>query len=305
MKDKLRLIFVPFVLTLLSLVIGYTFLHWLLVVELQLVFLKREDIEIIFPMTLSGLFAFAYLRPKFKILKFDRKERFERIFVCGLLSAGALLAPLVLAQKYMYSATGSLTKLTSIEQIDSVAPTKYYMIDSLFFDKTGRGQIATYHVSGRTNDTYNMVVYIAIPVFHGSKNSRRAKPDAWLGREFNKSISNRVSASEKQRVLNRFVRACHKYFDIVEPDEFEYYDRIGHSNTRNSLISAAQANPKYIPNDVILCGVSEPFERRSRHLLAWFVISLLVGPLVCFLWLKSVNIDEKQLQNIKEGRETE
>ena len=63
MKDKLRIVFVPFVLALVGLTLGYTLLNWLLVVKLGLFHPKTEVTEFILPLLLAGLTTWGYITP--------------------------------------------------------------------------------------------------------------------------------------------------------------------------------------------------------------------------------------------------
>jgi rhomboid protease GluP len=71
MKDKINLLFRPFILALLGLTIGYTFLHWLFFIELELFELKELFTNFGIPIVLAGLSIWFILRPKFKISKLE------------------------------------------------------------------------------------------------------------------------------------------------------------------------------------------------------------------------------------------
>src|SRR3712207_6934257 len=94
MKDKLRLVFLPFVLALAGLTVGYTLLNWLLFVKLGLFHPKESLTQIVFPLLLAGATSLFYIAPKLKALKL--KIDFYHTFLACL----GLLIPTVFAQKY-------------------------------------------------------------------------------------------------------------------------------------------------------------------------------------------------------------
>jgi len=85
MTDKIKLLFVPFILTLIGLIIGYTFLHWLLFIELEIFPLKEIITNFGIPIVLTGLAAWFILRPRFKILDLEAKRGNWRNFFSFIL----------------------------------------------------------------------------------------------------------------------------------------------------------------------------------------------------------------------------
>ncbi|WP_211571762.1 hypothetical protein, partial [Microcystis aeruginosa] len=73
MKDKIYLLFKPFVLALIGLTVGYTFLHWVLFIAFELFQLKEIITNFGIPVVLTGLTAFFILRPRLKILNLQAK----------------------------------------------------------------------------------------------------------------------------------------------------------------------------------------------------------------------------------------
>jgi rhomboid protease GluP len=57
MKDKIKIIFIPTIHTLLGLIVGYTFVNWVLFIKLELFGLKEIITSFGIPTTLAGLAA--------------------------------------------------------------------------------------------------------------------------------------------------------------------------------------------------------------------------------------------------------
>jgi rhomboid protease GluP len=74
MKEKIRLIFLPFLTTLIGLTVCYTFLHWLLFIQWEVFAVKDVILNFGIPIGLACLAAYFYLRPKFKMLSLQTKK---------------------------------------------------------------------------------------------------------------------------------------------------------------------------------------------------------------------------------------
>src|SRR5687768_1098194 len=117
MKDKIRIIFIPTLPTLLALTIIYTPLHCILFIKLELFGLKEIITNFGIPFALSGLAAWFLLRPRFKILNLEAKRGNWRDFYSFILMF-IFTVPLIIAQEYIVTASGELTELNSIDEIN-------------------------------------------------------------------------------------------------------------------------------------------------------------------------------------------
>jgi rhomboid protease GluP len=164
MKDKIRIIFIPTLLTLLGLTIIYTFLHWILFIRLELFGLKEIITNFGIPITLTGLAAWILLRAKFKILNLEVKRGNWRDFYSFILWV-ILTIPLIIAQEYIVTAAGQLTELNSIDEINEAEQTKFYKLKNYYIDKKVIGAYSSFDVTGKHNESFNMHIYIALPIF--------------------------------------------------------------------------------------------------------------------------------------------
>jgi rhomboid protease GluP len=301
MKDKINLLFKPFILTFLGLTIGYTFLHWVLFIELELFPLKEIITNFGIPIVLTGLAAWFILRPRFKILNLEKKNGNLRDFYSFILWI-ILTIPLIIAQEYVVSATGKLTELNSVNEINNSKPTKYYILKDYYLNKNSIGVHSEFDVSGKNNESFNMHIYVAIPIFRISSDTIISEPFAWLGVEYNKTISNRLEPNEKEEKYQQFANESQIDFDNKNLSKFVYLDRIGHSDKRVGFIEAVKKNPKYKPNQIILKGINEPFEARNGSKLSWLLGISFVGSLIWLIMLYIPKIDEQHLNRIKEGK---
>ncbi|ACU60160.1 hypothetical protein Cpin_2678 [Chitinophaga pinensis DSM 2588] len=66
-ESKLHIIFKPYLLLLIGLTTGYTFLHWLLIIRLELFQLKEGVTHFAIRAGLAAIAAWIYLRGRFSI----------------------------------------------------------------------------------------------------------------------------------------------------------------------------------------------------------------------------------------------
>jgi len=301
MKDKINLLFKPFILTLIGLTVGYTFLHWILFIQLDLFQLKEIITNFGIPIVLTGLAAWFLLRPRFKILNLEAKRGSWRDFYSFIMWI-ALTIPVIIAQEYVVSATGKLTELNSINEISKHGLTKYYSLKNYYIDKNAIGVHSAFDVSGKHNESFNMHIYTTLPIFEKVSDTNNVEPAAWLGIEYRETINNRLEQNEKEEKYQAFANESQKDFDSKNVSEFVYLDRLSHSDKREGFIESIKANKKYKSNDIVLEAVNEPFDARNGNKLAWIFGSSLIASIIWLIMLLIPKIDEQHLNRIKEGK---
>ncbi|WP_449401168.1 hypothetical protein [Chryseobacterium wanjuense] len=113
MHDKLNIIFKPFLLSLIGLLIGYTFFHWLLFIKFEIFEVKEIITNFGIPITLTALTSWFYLRPKLKMLRL-KTSRDSLIDLYCVIAWIVLTIPLVISQDYLITSSGKLTQLKNI-----------------------------------------------------------------------------------------------------------------------------------------------------------------------------------------------
>ncbi|RYZ94435.1 MAG: hypothetical protein EOP47_27850, partial [Sphingobacteriaceae bacterium] len=164
---KLRLIFLPLVVYTVAITGIYTFLHWIIIIKSEL--FQVEDIYINFggPVVLAGIIALIWLRPRIKLLDLTTKSAtgdWLTFFI--IVTVFAMALPNIIAQEYLVTATGKLTLLNGISQIDSLPKTKYYTVKQFYIDKKLARVKPQFDVSGKHNQSFNMTIYVACPMFN-------------------------------------------------------------------------------------------------------------------------------------------
>ncbi len=122
--DKLKLIYKPFLIIAICFIAIYTFLHWALFIKAGIP-LKEDIIKFWLPFGLPFIPILIWLRPRIKLLHFRNDNG---SFGYQFLACIAIAIPTIIAQEYLITATGKLTQVEYVSQIDKTEKTKYYSL---------------------------------------------------------------------------------------------------------------------------------------------------------------------------------
>lgn len=146
-----------------GLLMGYTFLHWLLLIRLELFQVKNVITEFALPFSLAALLVLLWLRPRIQLLHLKRRSGDLPTFYT-IVAIVAMGTPTVIAQGYLETATGKLTNLDSITQIGNLPKTKYYSIKNFYIDKKSAGIFQETTTAGKNNRNLVFTYYITCPI---------------------------------------------------------------------------------------------------------------------------------------------
>ena len=292
MKDRLNILFKPFVLIFIGLMVGYTFVNWFLFIKLGI---PSKDIVINFarPLILAALAILIFLYPKLKMLKVKRD-------LYGTVALAIISVPLIISQNYIEVSTGELTKLNTIKDIKRYAPTKYYTLKDFYIDKDRIGFYSRFEVSGKYNQDFVMYLYFTLPILENKKDTAAA-PIAWLGISYSRTIDNDQESYEKDGRYTAFAKSSLAEIREANHSEFVYLERLTNSDKKESYIEAAKNVSGLKPNKTILIGVNEPFEVRAGNMPEWIIGWSLVGSIVWLVMILTPQIDNRQRRRIKKG----
>ncbi|MGG5208495.1 rhomboid family intramembrane serine protease [Chryseobacterium sp. MIQD13] len=303
MSDKLKLLFIPFILSLLGSLIGYTFLHWIFFIKFS--FFNIKEIFLVFgiPITLAGLITFFYIRPKLKVLKLKTEKGTWADFysiICWII----FFVPLMIAQNLLITASGELRKLNSIDEINQTTVAKYYTLKSHYIDKKFTSVYLDVEATGKNNNKLGLYVYASIPIFNKAEDTINHKPSAWLGIKYSESISNRLDPAEKEKKFHEFVDQSEIDFKNKNITQFIYLDRIGNSDEKAGYNQAIKNNRyfKTLSDPSILVGINEPFEVRNGNKLETLTACILIGSVIWLIMILSPKTNQRELKRIKEGK---
>jgi len=164
-KNKIRLIFLPFLYIAFAVIGICTFLHWLLFINYQ--GFKVNDMVINFwvPIILPGIPLLIWLRPRLKLLILNNTGRRDPLAVYIMLAWFTIAISTAIAQSYIVTATGKLTPLNNIAQIKDLPATMYYTVNRFYINKRFSHAKAFFSTSGKYNQDFDMSIFVAVPVF--------------------------------------------------------------------------------------------------------------------------------------------
>jgi rhomboid protease GluP len=298
---KLKLIYRPFLIIGICTVAGYTLLNWLVIKELK-VFSPNEDIvNMWMPIALPWIPILIWLQPCIKLLNLKRKKGdlpFLYILIAGL----AIAIPTVIAQSYLQTASGKLSRLDNISHIENSEATKYYALKKYYVDKSNIGVQSSFEVSGKNNEYFNMNLFLALPILNAAADTASSNCIAWYGVKYHEQISNRLEKEEKEQRFKKFAEESQSDFDRKNVNQFIYLDRIGNTDDHKEYVSAVKSNNKYANSSTtILIPVNEPFEKRNGNKLAWIFGAFGISALVWLIMIMIPKFDTEALVKLESG----
>lgn len=303
MFDKLNIIFKPFVIALIVLLASYSFLHWLLFIKFETINVKETIIDVGFPIFITAVVSWLYLRPKLKILNLKTSKDSMIDGYCAVAWI-ALAAPLIISQQYLTTASGKLTELNFISEITTSAPTKYYSLKSHYFEKKYTGIFLESEIKDKNNKDLELHIYAAVPIFEKPSDTLKNSVAAWLGVEYSKTISNNLNTNEKETEFRNFTNKSEINFKNKNISEFVYLDRIGSSEEKDGFSNAIKNNKNFKANlnTPIFKAVNEPFENRNGSKLGWIIKSSVISSLIWLVIILIPKLDQRHLKRIKAGK---
>ena len=280
---KLRLIYLPFLIIAFSVVVIYTFLNWLLFIKNDFFPLKEDMVTFWLPAIVPWIPVLIWLRPRINLLKFKNDNV---SFLYYVVAAFAIAAPTIAAQKYLATASGTLTKVENINQLEKKEATKYYSISKYFIDKTHIGVNNTVNVSGKSNQHLNFVTYVVMPVRANPADSSSEKCLYFLGEKYQKTTSNSLSEKEKDSQYEQFIKDVREEFNSSGFLRIGYFEKMANSDDRDGFRTAV-SKTKFKSNNtpVIFTAQYGYFAERNGTKLGWTFLALGIGAAVWFGFL--------------------
>lgn len=297
--DKIKLIFKPFSIIAICFIAAYTFLHWALFIKAGIPF-KEDIVKFWLPFGLPVILILIWLRPRIKLLRFKNDNG---SFVYQFLACIAIAIPTIIAQEYLITATGKLTAIENISKIEKGKKTKYYSLKKYYIDKQRIAVRNTASVTGKNNTDFNMLIYVAMPIFENISDTTKTECKYWLGKRYNERISNGLSDQEKEDRYKVFVAQKQKEFIETDFKNFEYLEVVGNTEDHDEFNKAIEKSEIVKGNQAMVFEAkTEPFENRNGKKLEWAFGSLGIGLLAYFIFLLFPKFEETRLKNFKRGK---
>ena len=299
LSDKIKLIYKPFLLIAIGFIATYTFLHWALFIKAGIP-LKEDIVKFWLPFGLPFIPILIWLRPRIKLLHFKNDNG---SFGFQFLACLAIAIPTIIAQEYLITATGKLTQVENVSQIEKTEKTKYYSLKKYFIDKQRIAVRNTSSVTGKNNTDFNMLIYVAMPIFESINDTSKTDCKFWLGKRYIERISNSLTDQEKDATYKVFAEQKQKEFEETDFSNFKYLEVIGNTEDHDEFNKAIEKSETVKGNQqIVFEAQTEPFENRNGKKLEWTFGSLAIGLLAYFIFLSFPKFQESQLEKFKSGK---
>ena len=329
--EKYRIFYWPYLIILAGTLLGYSFVHWLLVLRLHWWNPSVTVSHWVLPILLICSFMIAYYHKRIRLLpgkKKDPKDKTEYYLIICALAAG----PLVAGQYLLVDLLGELRSLNKPNDILSHPKAMYYNLTDFKTDRYNgyRREIIEHNGNSRRGSDYTLI--IALPLY-ASKDvpgvekspllpdttirefkagrlygrdigdtatgpaSRPNKTPVWVCWWFHTKISNKLSEEGKREERARFAYRSIFHFETSNPDSFTYLRRPANNDDKFAMertVQEALNDYEHIP--LVVTPVYKSFDDRYSFSL-WMFTGLFVG--ACVLWLvqlATIGFDKREWQ---------
>ncbi len=275
---KLKHILPTFFIIALSTIVGLLLFRWLFVIQFDIIDLKEEVWCLWLPMGLPWIPLLIWLRPRFRILTFKKDNENGRFFF-QFLSAGTIIACLLVSQNYLTTAAGRLQKLSTINDIEKVEKSRYYELTNFSVANYYGGSYTDFRTSGKYNQYLNFEIFFVTPIVTDTSESIADIPKHWYGVKYQEQISNKISNEEKDRKYKEFYDECIQKMNNYNFHSLDHFERTPKSDDRINFLKAIEARIKQ-PTDesfIVLEPIQETYESRNGNKFAWIFGSFGIG----------------------------
>ncbi|WP_353162830.1 hypothetical protein [Myroides odoratus] len=279
LTKRIRLIFFPMVKLTLLVIVGLSFLHWLLFIVGDLP--VREDVYLFFlPIVVPPIAVFFMLRPRLKQLQFKQDKMLD--FYCVLFSI-AMIAPTMIAQNYLDKTMGKLTTLEDITQVDKEPKSKYYTVNRYHLDTQKVGWYTEIKASGKTSYDLLFRAYAVFPIVKRYSDQSTMKHTYWLCVSYKRNTGNPKNDQQLNLIYQRFIREVQSEFKGTNFRSFTFIEGLDKAKDRGKYAAAlANLGHKNVDEVLIFKPHFERFESRIQNQLLWFFVALGLSLALCF-----------------------
>ncbi|MGX5689429.1 rhomboid family intramembrane serine protease [Arcticibacter tournemirensis] len=169
LKVKFRLIFLPFLIISIGFISLYSLFNYLFY-QTGLLNWNIDLVTLWLPLFLPWIPILIWLRPRINLLSLKRKKGKDLDTLYYLVAWAAMFTPTIIAQEYIEDTTGTLSALTSVEQIANAPAAKFYTLKEYYIDKKNPGIKHYSELSGKHNEHLNFTIFVACPILKKKTN---------------------------------------------------------------------------------------------------------------------------------------
>lgn len=256
-------------------VIVFVLLRLLLELGLHVSTIKEEVWQKGIPFFAPWIPVMIWLRPRLRVLTFDAFEDRQRS--AFLVTSGAtIMIATMMSQQYLTTATGALTEVKRVGDIEAMPPARYYRIERFAVNTALQGFASTLREYGKRNEKLMMDLYFVCPMVDES--AQEQIPKVWYGVHFHKEISNRLTAAQTEREYQSFRNRSEYEMLGYQYTTVDHMERVTASDKLEQYREAVKRSMYVAASDsVILEPIREKYEARNGNKLAWVFGSIAIG----------------------------
>ncbi|MGM9479136.1 hypothetical protein ACS5PU_22135 [Pedobacter sp. GSP4] len=133
--------------------------------QTEIILLNEGWQELLIPCLLPWPALIFWLRPRLKLLRFNRTGQNDPLTFYIIVAAVFVIVPVCIVQTYISAVAGKISSIKTINNLDKNHLTKFYKIDHYYLDKLNSVIEINQKVSGKHNEYLNFEVYVAIPIY--------------------------------------------------------------------------------------------------------------------------------------------
>ena len=302
LSQRLRVIFLPYLLIAVGFILGYSFLNWLLLIKLELFSLEEDVVNFWFPFVLPWIPILVWLRPRIKALcLMEGKGNLPVLFLIG---AGlAITVPTSIAQFYLATASGGITTVERIGQIETAPRTKFCTVRDLGLE-TDHISTETEVEPGIHGDLFRLTAFGVCPATDPGEVGGASHRRVWVGWVTQETLGRRVGSLELERIIDKFLRTAVLAILKTDPKTVTYLERPGYADERRGFAAAVRRNRVFHLGEAftVLITHTSRIEDRNGSKLAWVFVSFGIGACLWLSLLLAAPLDRKEMDRLLSGQ---
>jgi rhomboid protease GluP len=300
---KLKHILPTFIIITFGTVFVLAILRWLLCLEYSIIDIREEIWTIWIPIIFPWIPILIFIRPRFRILTFQKDNDNGRTFF-QFLTWGTMVVMLLVSQSYLTTSTGRIEQLGDVKLINESDIARYYKLERFTVEKKYSGAYFDVRTSGRYNEHMDFTVYFAFPILSYPNEIISEIPKYWYGIKYTEQISNRSSEDEKEKEYDAFYAQCIQQVSNYSFQTLDHFERLPTSKDRKNYLKAIENRIDKETDDsfVVLVPVQETYESRNGNKFAWIFGSFGIGLTVMLFSLIFPGYSETERKRFIKGK---
>jgi rhomboid protease GluP len=306
MRIKILKIYLPFLIFSLGFFGLYTFLHWLIIIKLDLFHPKEMIVNFLIPVLITIIAVLFYFQKRIDLLKLGPRGDRLYIFFCMI----SFFIPVIIGQEYLENKSGKLCEIENPSLINFNKQALFYSISKANTLNRSCGLWVKRTNADRNGSEILITCYFACPLVDPNLEDDQfpKKIKAWIGVAFSKKFSNRaVDDKNEQKIeIKRFINSCidkHEYYNY----QTNYLRNLRNSDQRDDYLAAIeltniQANKKEL---LILREEKGSYDTRTGNGPKWILGIIVSSNLIWFLFVFFPSVNKTELRKFGTIKEKE